>query len=192
MPSFVSNKGKWYPAKEKIGLTNKSDDVLSYDGEDIKPGEPFVYNGPDREAVKMLEEAGEEHLGTDFRDCPEFQDFVNAKYQGDEGKYLRRIGYNEEEDDKKFEETYVKVKSHELPKRVNEIKVMAGGRDLSGASQNDVIGGFGDERLRKPSEIKVERKVAPSKPKEVSTPRGVVSTSKKLDKSINKVIKNSK
>jgi len=54
MPTWVSKRGKWLPAKEKIGLVNKSEKVITYNGVEIQPGDPFVYDGPDREALKSL------------------------------------------------------------------------------------------------------------------------------------------
>lgn len=156
MPTFVSNQGKWYPAKEMVGLTNVGKTPIKYKGRTINPGEPFVYKGPDREAVKMLHEAGEEHLGTDFRRDPEFLQAVrNMGFQsGEQGvkDYLDAIGYDEAKEKKKFEERASVVKSHELPKKAEEIRELGGGRDTTGNKNNDLIGGFGDERARPATE----------------------------------------
>jgi len=164
MPNTVSNKGVWHAAKEKVGLVNKSDKPIEYNGETIQPGEPFIYNGPDREAVKMLHEQGFEDpngnwvMGSDFRNDPEFLKSLQAYgFSSDEegvAKYLKRIGYNEEEDKKKFKERASVIKRHELPKRHDEILVMGGGKSHSGHKEDDMIGGFGPERVRKPAEIK--------------------------------------
>ena len=146
MPTFVSNKGLWSPAKEEVGLINKSDKVIEYDGKKIQPGQPFVYSGPDREALKMLNIAGAATLGTDFRHDPEFRQAVrNQGFESIE-EYLKHIGYDEEADTKKFKEKTAKVKAHEIPERVKKIDAMGGGKDFSGNKDNDIVGGFGDEK----------------------------------------------
>lgn len=153
MPTYISDRGKWIPAKEKIGLTNKSDEIIEHNGEKIKPGEPFVYDGPDREAVKELALQQVEHLGTDFRSDPEFLQAVRNQNFNSVEDYLRHIGYNELNDQKRVKDKKVSVKAHEIAEKVKELKIMGGGKDYAGNKDNDVIGGFGDEKLRKPSEV---------------------------------------
>jgi len=147
MATFISKNGKWFPAKEKIGLTNLSTKVIKYKGEDIKPGEPFVYSGPDREALKMLHVTGEESLGRDFRNDPEFRQACRNQGFENVEAYLKHLGYDEEKEEKEFKKKAATVKSHEIPSKVEEIKILAGGQDRSG-NKNDHIGGFGDEHLR--------------------------------------------
>jgi hypothetical protein len=148
MPTFISNKGLWNPAKETIGLINKSEKVIIYEGKDIQPGEPFIYKGPDREALKMLHEAGASSLGTDFRHDPEFLQAVRNQQFDSVDEYLKHIGYDEEAETKKFKERSATVKAHEVPNKVAEIKSMGGGKDFSGNKDNDVVGGFGDEKRK--------------------------------------------
>jgi hypothetical protein len=163
MAKFISKGGKCYPAKEKVSLTYNGDktvykkdlpEYFVFDGDKLEPGDPFIYQGPCRDALKMLEEAGEDHLGMDFRDCSEFQDFINQKHQGNTAQYLKRKGYNKEKEDADFEKRAVIVNKHELPQRVKEIKAMGGGQDRTGNKENDVIGGFGSQRHRTPAELK--------------------------------------
>ena len=153
MPNFVSDKGKWVPAKEKIGLTNKSNKDITYKGKVIKPGDPFIYDGPCREALKMLNETHEAHLGSDFRHDPEFMQAVRNMGFQNVAEYLLAIGYDEEADTKKAKEKMATIKAHEIPERVNEISIMGGGKDMAGGGL-DTIGGFGTERLRSPKEVK--------------------------------------
>jgi len=143
MGNWASHKGKWHPKKERIALKNISDKPFEYKGETINPGDDFIYEGPDRQALKELASAGEEFFGQDFRESSEFQDFINSKYKGNTELYLKRIGYKEEEDDEKFEKIIAKVNKHELPKQVEAIKVMGGGKDTAGGGL-DKPGGFGD------------------------------------------------
>lgn len=162
MPTFVSNRGKWSPAKEEITLTNagaepiESKCIFGTKKPGVAmPGEGFVYRGPDREAIKMLNEQGQETLGQDFKTDPEFRQIVRNQGFNSTEEYLEYLGYDEEADKKKFEQTAETVKAHEMPKMVREIKVMGGGQDRSGSGnkENDSIGGFGTQRQRKPEEL---------------------------------------
>jgi len=146
MPSFISDKGVWSPAKEEIGLINKSEKIIEYKGKKIKPGQPFIYNGPDREALKLLNEQGAGTLGTDFRHDPEFRQAVRNQGFETVEDYLKNIEYDEEADTKKFKEKAASVKAHEVPEKVEQIKTMGGGKDFSGNKDNDIVGGFGDEK----------------------------------------------
>jgi hypothetical protein len=152
MASFVSNKGKWYPQKERVGLKNKSDKALPYEGESIPPNGDFVYKGPDRGALQMLHEEGTEHLGRDFRTDPEFIRAYRSMGFTSEKEYLKFVGYDEKADDEHFNERAQKVTLHELPQRVREIRVMGGAQDPEGGAQSH-IGGFGDQRLRPANEL---------------------------------------
>lgn len=153
MPEFISKLGEWHPAKEKIGLTNQGEKTIKYDGKNVKPGDPFVYDGPDREAVKVLNQeghknrAGELVLGQDFRNDPDFLDAIAKRNfpRGEEGvkQYLEFIGFSEEEASKNFNKRMGTVQAHEVPKKVKAINELGGGRDYSGQG-NNVYGGFGD------------------------------------------------
>ena len=161
MANWVSLRGKWFPCKEKVALKNLSDKPFEYKGEVLQPGDPFIYQGPDREAIKQLALEGLENLGTDFRRDPEFLQAVRtmgftAGEQG-VGDYLTFIGYDEEADEKKFNETASIVSKHDLPARNREILTLGGGRDMTGNKNADVIGGFGEEKVRPADEL---RKVA--------------------------------
>jgi hypothetical protein len=157
MATWVSKRGKLFPARERIALENKSDKAIKYNGEIIEPGMQFMYDGPDRQALKELSESGEDHLGQDFIDSNEFLQMVHeSRFKGDVDAYLKSVRYDFDKDEEDFEKRAVEVSSHEIPKKVNEINIMGGGRDMSQGSQgtNDVIGGFGDFRERPKSELK--------------------------------------
>ena len=148
MPSYVSNKGKWYPQKEKVALKNLSDKTIEnpsteekLKGEKIEPGEDFIYSGPDRAALYELWQAKVENFGEDFRTNPEFLQAVRNMGYTSYKQYLKDIGFNEEKIDKEFEEKAEKINKHELPKRVAALDTLAGGRDTSGGGQ-DVKGDF--------------------------------------------------
>ena len=153
MGNFYSVKGKWYASKERIALKNKSDKPFKYKGETINPGDDFIYQGPDREALKAIHLSGNDHLGTDFRQDPEFRQFVRQQGFEKIEDYLKYIGYDEKADEEKLNKHAEVVNKHQMDKKVKEIKVIGGGKDTSGNSNNDLIGGFGVEKERKPQEV---------------------------------------
>lgn len=158
MPTFISKRGVLHPAKENVSLVYKGtkpipkEDLpkgITIAGDVLEPGQGFIYDGPDREALRMLHEAGEESLGKDFKNDPDFLQAVrNMGYQSPE-EYLQQVGYDEKKDEEDFKKKATTVKSHEIPKRVEAIEVLAGGRDYSGEGA-DSVGGFGEQQVKPP------------------------------------------
>lgn len=147
-PTYHSLGGVWHPAKEKVALKNISKKVIKnpstdakLKGEEIKPGEDFIYSGPDRAALYELWKVKAETFGTDFRKDPEFLQAVrNMGYTGYK-QYLKDIGFDEKTMGEQFDKTCEKVVLHELPQRVNAIDTLAGGMDTAGGG-NDIKGDF--------------------------------------------------
>ena len=173
MATFISNKGEWHPAKESVGLiyvgdkTHKKEDLpdsITISKDVLTKGDPFIYNGPDRDALKILEQDGQvvkvegkeiKVLGSDFRKDPEFLQAIRNQGFNSVKDYLKNLGYDEEADTKKFEEKAESVLAHEVPKRNKEIRIMGGGKNTAdGSADTDIIGGFGEERMRPASEVK--------------------------------------
>ncbi|KKK95047.1 hypothetical protein LCGC14_2676740 [marine sediment metagenome] len=144
MPRYISHKGVCHPAKERIALKNLSGKVIQVDGKDVQPGDDYIYEGPDRAALFELYKAGEETFGQDFRKDPEFLKSVRAQGFNDVADYLKSMGYDEEKDNKEFNEKASVVHKREMPKRVAAIKTLGGGIDTSGEGQ-DRLGGFGPQ-----------------------------------------------
>jgi hypothetical protein len=145
MPKYVSDRGVWHPMKEKVSLTNHSDKPIEYpigSGTMIQPGEPFIYEGPDRQAMFELFKAKQETFGTDFRRDPDLLARVRGLGYDNIKQYLKEVGFNEAETDKDVEAKASKVNMHELPARVANIEVMSGGSDTSGTG-NDMKGDWG-------------------------------------------------
>ena len=147
-PSYISNKGKWFPQKEKVALKNYSEKIIDnpstdekLKGDKIEPGEDFIYSGPDRAALFELWQAKVEHFGEDFRTNPEFLQAVRNMGYTSYKKYLKDIGFDEKKIDEEFNEKAEKITKHELPKRVEALNTLAGGRDTSGGGQ-DMKGDF--------------------------------------------------
>lgn len=148
MPNYVSKGGKWYPAKEKVALKNYSEKVIKNPSSDeklkeekVKPGEDYIYSGPDRAALFELWKQKVEYLGEDFRINPEFLQAVRNMGYTSYKKYLKDIGWSEEQMEERFKETAEEVVKHELPKKVEAIDQLAGGKDTSGSGL-DMKGGF--------------------------------------------------
>lgn len=128
MPRYISKDGVWFPAKEKVGLENKSNKEIEVNGEKVAPGDPFIYEGPDRGAVIELHKAGEETLGTNFENDPDLVDRVRQRGYKDMKEYKKKMGYDAEKAEKEFNEKASIVNKHELPKRAKAIEIMGGGR----------------------------------------------------------------
>lgn len=161
MAKFVSVLGKFIPAKESCSMVNTfgktitSEFIVGPDGSNtVKPGENFLYNGPNREAVRKLKEQGSEYLGRDFRHHPEFLQAVRNMGFNNPEEYLKMIGFDEKAEYNKQMEKVVELTSEKNPNRKEEAYMLAGGQDRSGEAANNYIGGFGAERLRPVGELK--------------------------------------
>jgi hypothetical protein len=164
MPEFVSILGKQFPKHERLALKNKSNEVIinefSNDGKPIQPGEDFIYDGPDREAMRIIKEEGgpdATFIGEDFRNNPEFLQSIRSQGFNDVDDYLKKIGFNEKKSVEAGNKLIEKQASHEPPPLHEESLNMGGGQDRSGNKNNDAIGGFGDERVRPASEVRKKR-----------------------------------
>ena len=147
-PTYISKGGKWYPAKEKVALKNYSDKTIKNPStdeklkdEEIRPGEDYIYSGPDRAALYELWQNKVEHFGEDFRTNPEFLQAVRNMGYSSYKKYLKDIGFDEEKMEEDFKKKAEEITSHELPKKVKALNILAGGRDFSGGGQ-DMRGDF--------------------------------------------------
>jgi len=136
MPNWVSNNGVWEPATEKVSL-------VDHEGkEGRQPGDPYIYEGPDRAALFELWQAGVKTFGQDFRHDPEFLLRIKNLGYKDIDDYLTKIGFNPLEEEKRVKEKKAKVLKHEPPKKGKAIKELGGGKDFSGMGA-DKHGDFG-------------------------------------------------
>ena len=143
MPTYISKGGKWYPGKEKVALKNYSEETIKNPSTDtmlkdqeIKPGEDYIYSGPDRAALYELWAAKVEHFGEDFRTNPEFLQAVRNMGYSSYKKYLKDIGFDEKKLDEDFKKKSEIINLHELPKKVKALDTLAGGKDTSGGGQD--------------------------------------------------------
>jgi hypothetical protein len=144
MPNFISVNGEWLPAKEEVGLINRSGKEKVIDGQKVPDGAPYIYRGADRAALLMLWENKVEKLGMSFTKDPQMVDMVRKFGFKDMNEYCEFAGVNVVETEKAAKEQLaVFVSRHELPKRVKEIEVMSGGTER-GTGREIRKGGFGD------------------------------------------------
>ena len=161
MSSWVTDeKGLWHPAKEKVGLVNRSGKTIkvkSKDREgkefvqDIAPGEPYVYEGPDRAALFelwQLDKTGKTTtVGEDFRRNTEFLESYakarNAFGFASVQEYLDYLGYDEKKVKEEFALKASVINKHEMKERIEEIKMLGGGSDTATGKQLQ-YGGFGN------------------------------------------------
>lgn len=165
MAKFISIGGEWSPRVEQFSMTNtfgkvlESDLIVGPDGSHkVNPGEIFIYTGPDREAVKMLKAENLEFFGRNFKSDPEFLQATRNMGFNSPDEYLKMIGYKEEEVVEKQKKEAKVIKRGGIKKVAEEVAYLAGGKDTSG-NKNDFIGGFGEQKLRKPEEAKVVKPV---------------------------------
>lgn len=119
MPSFISKGGSWAPAKEKAV--------------NIRTGE--TYSGPDREAKRMIDEAGG-RMGMLATEDPE--NIMRARQLNMSVEDYLKLGAPPEAQQKKAEEEKEKVvNEHKAPKRKPGVKTQGGGVTIEG--------GFGDQ-----------------------------------------------
>jgi hypothetical protein len=140
MPTWISNQGEWYPAKEHAVLPHLS-------GTDRE-----VYDGPDRAALHALwVESGKpedakkclDHLGANFKNDPDFVNRVRQLGFDTVDKYLAFIGYNEKKATAEAEANMVKVTSHQVLKRAKAIENDGGGVEF-GTGEILAKGAIGD------------------------------------------------
>lgn len=170
MPTWTSDeKGIWHPAKESAPLKNLSDKAIKVKQTDdegkvftrtIKPGQDYIYEGPDRAALfQWWEENGkpsEEEMkrldgnvtfGEDFKMNTEFLQQYGIARQAhgfsSVEEYLKFLGYDEAKSKKRFEEKASVVAKHDMPARIREIKKLGGGQDYATGKLNR-YGDFGE------------------------------------------------
>ena len=151
MPNWISDEGKWYPAKESVVLINRSNETIKnpsadysqYAGQDVTPGSQYIYEGPCRAALFDLFLNDEECKGINFKHDPEMIKRVKMLGFKNMEEYAKMHGHDPVKAKKRFEELCCVVSKHELPRKVSAHKVLGGGKDLSGQGKHE-YGGFGD------------------------------------------------
>lgn len=156
MPKFISKDGVWYVAKERVALrnnsnqtiTNPSEEGTKYFGEQIAPGEPFIYEGADRASLfelYKLDPSGKiTTLGQHFTDDTDLQDRVRQRGYKSVMDYAKAVGYSKEKSEERFSELIAKVETHDLPKKVAMIKAAQSGGMNTAGTEGNMEGNFGE------------------------------------------------
>lgn len=154
MAKWISEGGMFFPANERVGLTNNTDKVITnpsaewsmFYNEEVQPGADYIYEGPCRDALKILREQGLEDLGflgDHFTQNNDMIELARIKYNKTVEEYAEMMGYNKDKA-KELAEKYKKQVFVRLePKRVPEIKISGGGTNRAGTG-GDKAGGLGD------------------------------------------------
>jgi len=142
MPSYISRDGVWHPAKEKVALVNHSKKDIEINGETVKAGDPYIYDGADRAALFELYKEKVDTLGINFRQDPDLIARVRQLGYKSVDAYAKVVGYDKKKVDEDFEKNASVVNKHELPEKVEAIQTLGGGRDFAGQGM-DKHGGFG-------------------------------------------------
>jgi len=161
MPNFISKDGVWYVAKERVALKNNSNQTITnpseegskYAGEQVAPGEPFIYEGPDRASLFELfkiDKTGQVlTMGQDFRDDTDMQDRARQRGYKSVADYAKAMGYSKEKIEARFAELIAKVETHDLPKRVAMIEAAQSGGTNTAGTEGHMKGNFGEPPLMK-------------------------------------------
>ena len=140
MPTWISDRGKWYPAKEHAVLPH------------LAGTKNEIYDGPDRAALLQLwQESGKpedaakcmEFLGQDFQSHTDFVHMCRQLGFSSTKEYLTFVGYDEKAAKAQAEANMVRVKSHEIPKRAKAIESEGGGVEF-GTGEVLAKGAIGD------------------------------------------------
>lgn len=157
MPKWVSDNGVCHPGKEVVSLVNNSKNIITnpseegsiYFEQEVAPGMPFIYEGPDRASLYELwkiDKTGETTTtGQDFRHDVELRDRVKQMGYNSIHEYAKVRGYNPEKAKKDFEAKAARINLHSLPERIKMLEIAESGGDDTSGQGNSMKGGFGAE-----------------------------------------------
>lgn len=165
MSRWISLDGKWFPAKERVGLKNNANEDIKIpkkrdekgeviEWEIVPPGADYIYEGPDRAALfelYLIDKSGAvNHLGVDFKTDPMFIKMTKDTGFASVKEYLAYMDYDEKKVKARFDELSKSVKPHDVIKWGKFQEMIAGGKDTSSSGKH-VVGGFGVEQLNSAS-----------------------------------------
>lgn len=134
MPSWVSKEGVWEPAHEYV-VNPKAEK-----GKEI-------YDGPDREAVKVMEEEGG-NLGQHYTLDMELISRVKQLGFDSIEDYLKMKQVDPKKLQAAYEKNKEKIVDHAAPSKVRAVQPQSGGDNTApGSSIPSRKGGFGDQTV---------------------------------------------
>jgi len=128
MPRYVSNDGKWTPAKEKVAITNSK-------------GEPEIYDGPDRAALEEMKAGNVESRY--FWEDTEWVNRVRQLHNMSMKEYMDSVGFDKTVSETDFKKKLEVVNTHKEEGRKPASKFASGGKNTAG-SGGSLEGDFGD------------------------------------------------
>lgn len=163
MSRWISLDGKWFPAKERVGLRNNSNSSIEIpkkrdeetgkilEWETIPPGADYIYEGLDRAALfdlYLIDKTGQvSSLGIDFKTDPQFLKMTRDLGFSTVKKYLAYVDYDEKRMKERFKEISKEVKPHDVVKWGRFQEMIAGGKDTSSTGAH-IVGGFGEAQVK--------------------------------------------
>ena len=130
MPNWISNRGKWTPAKEDVYVDYAQSKFKANKGR-----KSFHHTGEDRAAKQRLEESGEEFLGMDVANDPQLLE-VAQKYNITVEEYLERFKPSEKQMAIKAKAEKV-INDHSLPVGKPGVRPQGGGVTMSGKFEEE-------------------------------------------------------
>jgi len=127
MPKYISDNGKWEPAKEKAAITNAK-------------GEPEIYEGLDREALKEMKAGNVE--SRHFWEDTEWVNRVRQLHNMSMEEYMKSVGFDANTTRAEFEKKVTEVNTHQDLPRKPGTKFASGGKNTAGGGSLE--GDFGD------------------------------------------------
>lgn len=145
MARFRSIVGKWIPERERHIYSARELEAMGKDPTTTPPNE-IVYEGPDRDAQRMLEKEGTEFLGIDCRLQEETMIKARQVNESTVESYLKKYKGVDldklEEQQRKDHKTTIRTDIEKRkPKR--QVQPASGGDDFSGHGKH-IRGGIGD------------------------------------------------
>ena len=144
MGTWVSKNGVQVPAREKVALVNNTDKTIIVDGKSVGPGEPYIYEGPDRSATEYLKENSVEYLGRPWFEDPEVIGRIRQIHNCSIKEYMDMTGYDEKTTLAEVEKKLSEFVLHSTPVRKPGQRQRSGGADSTGSGKN-YEGNFGGE-----------------------------------------------
>ena len=132
MPSYISNKGVWTPAKEETYVDYASSKLKANKGK-----KSYAYSGPDRAAVEQLKEAGQDSFGESAERNSE--NIMRARQMGMTVEEFLKL--NEPPTKKQLEAEEAKknlVVDHSVPTPKRGVQPQGGGVTISGSLSDDM------------------------------------------------------
>ena len=156
MAKFISDEGIQYPANERIGLKNETKEMMinpsvegsRFYGEEVEPGDDYIYEGPCRDAIKILTDLGlypdPGFMGEHYTTNNDLINLAKYKHYDTVQDYVKgEVHYDAEEAQNKIKEYREKFFSRKPAERVKPIKPISGGRNTAG-TEGSISGGMGD------------------------------------------------